>query len=200
MTYFAAPPALRKRIRGALRLDRPQPSASRWRWSWTFLAPVATGAFAVLSTVNVALLAAFPSNDERVADEVVTSHVRAFMTSRPIDVVSSDQHTVKPWYAGKLDFSPPVRDFAADGFTLAGGRIDYVNGRAVAALVYRNGEHMIDLFIWPASGTEDAPAPIARRGYNVLHWSNAGMAYWAASDIEASSLERLQRLVASSAM
>ncbi|MGE5616474.1 MAG: anti-sigma factor family protein [Bacillota bacterium] len=164
------------------------------------MAPAATGAFAVLSAINVALIAAIPSKEDRVTDEVVTSHVRALMTSRPIDVVSSDQHTVKPWYAGKLDFSPPVTDFAAQGFALAGGRVDYVNGRAVAALVYRDREHLIDLFVWPASQGEEAVTAIERRGFNVVHWSSGGMAYWAASDAEAASLERLRQLVAANAM
>ena len=197
LTYFQAPPELRDRIRATLRARRPE-RASWWRhWSWTALAPLATAAFAVLSSVNVALIAALPSSEERVADEIVASHLRALMTARPIDVASSDQHTVKPWYAGKLDFSPPVKDFAAEGFALVGGRIDYVNGRTVAALVYRRGAHFIDVFEWPASGeTGEEPATLARRGYNIVHGSNDGMAHWLASDLETPLLLQLEALLA----
>jgi anti-sigma factor RsiW len=197
LTYFEAPPELRKRIRTSLRAAGGVERAPWWqRLSWTVLAPAATAAFAVLTSVNVALLTAMPSKDDRIADEIVTSHVRALMTSRPIDVVSSDQHTVKPWYTGKLDFSPPVKDFAAEGFALVGGRIDYVDGHMVAALVYRHREHLIDAFLWPAAD-EREPATLTRRGYSVTHASSHGMTLWLASDLEAPALMRLETLIAS---
>src|SRR5205823_14982913 len=107
-----------------------------------------------------------------------------------------DRHTVKPWYAGKLGFSPPVADYAGDGFPLLGGRLDSVDGEPVAALVYGHERHMIDVFVWPAdSAPGKAPARLALRGHNLLHWSSAGMTYWAVSDLDSAELAALQRLM-----
>ena len=160
------------------------------------LAPAAGFALAALLASNVVLLAMQPSPEERIAHEVLSSHVRALFTERPIDVESSDRHTVKPWYAGKLGFSPPVADYAAEGFALVGGRLDSVDGDPVAALVYRHDRHMIDVFVWPAdSAASSSPARLALRGHNLLHWSFAGMNFWAISDLDASELAALQRLM-----
>lgn len=212
MTRHAAGPALRARVRAAVQAqaDQPLPAApasavrrERSPLSWWvrghgrgFLAPVASAAFAVLVTSNVVLLATRPSEDDRIAHEVVASHVRALFTDRPIDVESSDRHTVKPWYAGKLGFSPPVADYAAEGFALVGARLDSIDGEPVAALVYRRDKHLVDVFIWPAASPASlAPERQALRGHNVLHWSSAGMRFWAVSDLDASELATLQRLM-----
>jgi anti-sigma factor RsiW len=153
-------------------------------------------AFALLVSSNVALYSMLPSKADLTAQEVVASHVRALVAPRPFDVESSDRHTVRPWYQGKLSFSPPVTDFASEGFSLLGGRLDYLDDAPAAALVYRRDKHVIDVFIQPASSHDEAPTACARRGYNLLHWSANGMSYWLASDVEAGELVRLHGLLA----
>jgi anti-sigma factor RsiW len=201
LTRFEAPAALHRRIRAALQAKSAESRGSWWRrLSWAALTPAAGMAFAVLVCANVVILAALPSREDRLAEEVLASHVRALVASHAIDVASSDRHTVKPWYTGRLDFSPPVADFAADGFKLMGGRLDYVDGRTVAALVYEHGGHEIDVFIWPAPAAARVGASsFARRGYNLVHSNHAGMSYWIASDLEAPDLGRLEQLIAGNA-
>ena len=121
---------------------------------------------------------------------MVAGHARSIVTEHLIDVASSDRHTVKPWLSAKLDFSPNVVDLANAGFPLAGGRVDYIDNRPVAALVYRARQHVIDLFIWPQEKAADAPIrERAAKGYNILRWSEGGMAYWAVSDVGADDLK-----------
>jgi anti-sigma factor RsiW len=109
-------------------------------------------------------------------------------------VASSNQHTVKPWFAGKLDLSPPVKDLAEEGYPLIGGRLDYLNNQPVAALVYRHGEHIINVFVGPAA-TPPEPANATRRGYNLLRWTHEKMDYWAVSDADADTLQKLHKLL-----
>lgn len=199
LTRFRAPAGLHRRVRESLHSSEARRTETWWqRLRWPALVPVAGVALATLATVNVAFLASLPSEEDRVAANVLDSHLRALISSRAIDVVSSDQHTVKPWYAGKLDFSPPVTDYGAQGFALVGGRIDYVEGRSVAALVYQHRKHFVDAFIWPAAGSSSkVPASLERRGYNLVHWTRDGMTYWLASDLETAELMRLEALLAS---
>jgi len=111
------------------------------------------------------------------------------MADHMLDVVSTDQHTVKPWFNGKLDFSPPVKDLGAQAFPLIGGRLDYIGGRSVAALIYQHHKHVINLFIWPANEKDSKPAAfVPIQGYNVTHWSEAEMTFWAVSDLNEKEL------------
>ncbi|HEY2255163.1 MAG TPA: anti-sigma factor [Variovorax sp.] len=165
----------------------PRPAATRpWRWLQAlglFGAGAAT-AWGLALTLLVAPM------QEATSEAVTDSHVRSLMAAHLADVASTDQHTVKPWFAGKLDFSPPVVDLAAVGIPLTGGRLDYIGGRAVAALVYRAGQHVINLFVWPAAdATDSAPQLLSRRGYNVVHWTEDGMQAWAVSDLNATELQ-----------
>jgi len=153
-------------------------------------------AFLILNSaaaVCLAFLVSFalvrPSAQQQLVQEIVSSHVRSLMANHEMDVASSDQHTVKPWFDGKLDFSPPVKDLAAQGFPLIGGRLDYLNNRAVAALVFHRAKHAINLFIWPTNeGNSDAGARPSVNGYNLIHWSHGGMTFWAVSDLNEKEL------------
>ncbi|HEX3381926.1 MAG TPA: zf-HC2 domain-containing protein [Paraburkholderia sp.] len=134
------------------------------------------------------------------ADELIESHVRAQVSGRDIDVISTDRHTVKPWFNGRLDYSPPVEDLAASGFALEGGRLDYIAHQRVAVLVYRYGKHVIDVYVFPqgtaggaARGIDGAaPAALAHDGYSIAHWDAAGMTWWAISDAAPDALSGLE--------
>ena len=128
--------------------------------------------------------------------DVVAGHVRALTAAHLFDVQYTDQHTVKPWFLGKLDFSPPVADFAAQGYALAGGRLDYLGERGVMALVYRRHAHVINLFVWPqATEADSGVRSDSRQGYNVAHFSRAGMAFWAVSDLNPEEFKAFVGLV-----
>jgi anti-sigma factor RsiW len=180
---FQAPDALRQRVRAAVRAAARAPTPPRFtvRGVWRPLALAASLAVVALGSWRLALERAA---GETLADDVLASHIRSLMPGHLMDVASTDQHTVKPWFNGRLDFSPPVYDLSARGYPLLGGRLDYVDGRAVAALAYGRRRHRINVFLWPSGrGPAAAPATRTQQGYHILHWTTADYTYWVASDL-----------------
>ena len=184
----AAPPALQLRIRKAVGIE-----AARARPTW--LAMAASIALAVVVSSSGTWLATREPSQDAVADAVIAGHLRSLMAPQPIDVASSDRHTVKPWFAGKIPQAPRVVDLAQEGFPLAGGRIDVIGHTPVPTLVYRRRQHVISVTAMPAAA-RDAAAPTARamQGYNLIGWTADGVTYRAVSDLNASELETFARL------
>jgi len=197
--YFSAPAELRQRIKA--QLPPPAKSVFPWyAWNWNRLTTALTGAFAVCLTLLAMVILTRPSSVQPLTEEIVSSHIRSLMANHALDVTSTDQHTVKPWFNGKLDFSPPVKDLAEQKFPLIGGRLDYLAGRSVAALVFQRRQHIINLFIWPASVADASPAVLpSRQGYQVIHWMAAGMTFWAVSDLNEKELMEFVRAYATAA-
>lgn len=186
--YASAAPALRARVLAALPAAGTPAPAPRPRW-WHVWPELAGAVAAVLA------LAWGASVPPSLTDELVASHIRALQVDHLADVVSTDQHTVKPWFNGKLDFAPPVVDLAAQGFPLVGGRLDYLGGRTVAVLVYRRARHPINLTIWPHPGPATMSATVQQQGFYVVRWRAGGMDYAAVSDVAAPDLVRFVALL-----
>ena len=205
-TYRTAPDELRAAVKAriaAMTMPAEQPpfKANDNRVSWWRRLPRPKsgsvvpfgGGFALAACL--ALIFLMPSAGS-LPDAVVSDHIRALQPGHLMDVVSTDQHTVKPWFDGRLDFAPPVKDLAAEGFPLTGGRLDYLAGKPVAALIYKRRQHVIDLYVWPDGGQLDrGPTSGSRSGYNFLHWSQDGMSFWAVSDLGADELADFVKLV-----
>jgi anti-sigma factor RsiW len=180
---YAAPLGLRRRIEASL----PQASAPSRR---AVLRGFAMGS-AVSAIAATGLVAIVLRNDDaqRIESEVVSAHLRSLQAGHLTDVLSTDQHTVKPWFNGKLDVAPPVVDLTAQGFTLIGGRLDYVDTRPIAAIVYRRRAHVINLFVAQTASTEPHTAKLETlQGFNIRRWSERGLNYWAVSDLAADEL------------
>jgi anti-sigma factor RsiW len=180
---YAAPPALRRRIEAAL----PQPRLTSRR---SLLRGFAMGsAVSALAATGLVAIVLRHDDEQRILSEVVSAHLRSLQAGHLTDVVSTDQHTVKPWFNGKLDVAPPVIDLAAQGFLLIGGRLDYVDGRALGAVVYRRRSHVINLFVAQAAAAGHRAARTETvQGFNIRRWSERGLNYWAVSDLGADEL------------
>ena len=194
--YHTAPKHLARSIRANLRtLAEAEQPRRRAVWGW-FASGAAFACVATLA-VTLSLVPAGPRGNE-LEDDLVAAHVRSLMVNHLTDVASSDQHTVKPWLSARLNFSPPVQDFAAQGFELVGGRLDYVEGRMVAVLAYKRRLHRVDVYVWPAAS--DAPERTSTRdGFNMERFARGGMSYWIVSDVSRGDVEDLARLLASAA-
>ena len=190
---YTAPAALRQRIEAAL--PQPRQAPNRRAVLRGFAMGSAVSALAATGLVAVVLR---QDDIERIQSEVVSAHLRSLQAGHLTDVISTDQHTVKPWFNGKLDVSPPVIDLTAQGFTLIGGRLDYVDARAIGAVVYRRRQHVINLFVSQTSSTEQRAAKTNTiQGFNIRSWRDRGLSYWAISDLNADELnefgERYER-------
>ena len=194
--YEHAPISLRKKIRADLDAATA-PAVTSWIPVWRWLAVTA----AILLVASVSWYA-WPrlqnsaASSPVTAAEIIDAHVRSLQPGHLMDVASTDQHTVKPWFDGKLAFIPPVKDFADEGFPLVGGRLDVLSGQNVAALVYARRKHIINVFVWPTK-EPDTPihAPGSRQGYQWVHWRHQGMEFCAVSDVSASDLHEIAQLI-----
>ena len=212
--YHKAPAGLRQRIQFSLReeiaerpsrgvsLEMPLRSQSKqseprtvfFGTQWNWLALAAAIILAAIIASNLVPRLQRPGTDQLLATQLIASHVRSLMANHLTDVASSDQHTVKPWLDTKLDFAPAVPDLSGKGFPLVGGRLDYLDNRPVAALVYQRRKHFINLFVWPTeSNAAKATKTISRQGYHLLHWADSDFNYWAVSDVNADELQTFKQ-------
>jgi anti-sigma factor RsiW len=193
--YYTAPVQLERSIRDALRqavADKAMPAPTTLSWRW--LAVAATVFLAISVSWNMRPSPRQTVENDLVAENILSDHIRSLIGTHLLDVPSSNQHTVKPWFNGKLDFSPDVKDFASQGFSLIGGRLDYLMDRPVAALVYGRRQHVINVFTWPADSPLMAESHYSRNGYNAIHWSHGSMTFWAVSDIAPTELGQFKNL------
>lgn len=200
-SYFRAPDALRQRlseISAIAAKDKPDRTETRPRFaSWAIPRWLAAAAVLFLA-VDIGFQVRQPSMQDRLADEAVSSHIRSLMANHLTDVASSDQHTVKPWFNGKLDFSPQVNDLSEQGFPLIGGRLDYLNSKPVTALVYRRRQHIINVFIWPEKDGRTLETYAAtRNGYNLISLVSHGMNFWLVSDLNPKEIQELANFLRS---
>ena len=198
LEYHRAPDLLRARVLRATRAAAPSaaPREARVARPWQLMSAAAAAIVLVGGTWLVAFLPRLSASDA-IAREAVSDHVRSLMADHLADVASTDQHTVKPWFNGKLDFSPPVTDFAAAGYPLTGGRLDYLHGRSVAALVYERRKHVINVFVWPTTEAREVIAPaVTLQGYHVIPVVHERMAYSIVSDLNADELGTFARIIA----
>jgi anti-sigma factor RsiW len=203
---FTAPDVLRARIRAAIATTPaehdpalanggPRSGAQRSRW-WPQRAVVAAGlVLAAALGSGTTLLVRERAEPPSVATQVLSSHLRSLMPNHLTDVASNDQHNVKPWFNGRLDYSPTVPRFDDQGFPLLGGRIDYVGGRPVAVVVYGRRQHLINVFSWPASGSDEALTGTVANGYTMYRWRSGGIEHWVVSDVNAAELKTFAEMV-----
>ncbi len=202
LTYYPASDRLRARVRTAVRMTLPVapdrfdvPAATPWvHRRWRTAAIAATLALSVLGTRDVIGVLRSSSASTSRNRELVANHVRSLMPGHLMDVESSDRHTVKPWFEGRIDISPPVFDFTSDSIPLLGGRLDVVGGHSAAALVYRRRSHIINLFVWAADSTDETIRDGQQAGHHVIMWRRGGMRFAAVSTLALSSLRQFAEM------
>jgi anti-sigma factor RsiW len=193
LPYHRAPPGLAARIGAALPHEEPPRAVRPW-FRMPAFSLAGTGLVGALAGVALTVLVMGGQSDPSIA--VIDSHIRSLQADHLTDVLTSDQHTVKPWLSARLDVSPPVPELKDAGFPLVGGRQDYVDGHPTAVVVYRHAKHVINLFAWASSGQDKAFRKESQQGFNVVTWRHDGMVYYAVSDVEADQLAQFAKLVA----
>ena len=191
---FGAPQRLKRNVQAAILAESPRRSWMVLSWGWA--GALASIVIAFILTWGLITWRAGSSEETMLVNDIVSSHVRSMMANHITDVGSSNSHTVKPWFSGKLDYSPPVKDLTDQGFPLVGGRLDYLANRPVAALVYQRNQHFINLFVWPSTNTGiKSEDQLARQGYNLIHWTKDGMTYWLVSELNLAELNECASLL-----
>jgi anti-sigma factor RsiW len=193
--YQRAPEELRQRVRAIAPLREPRRPS--WRLpAWQLAAVAASVALLVIAGWGLWLSLLTPRSQDLLAQAVIDSHVRSLIGSHLVDIAGPDRHIVKPWFARQLEFSPTVVNLDQQGFTLEGGRADYIDHRKVACIVYRRRQHVINLFVWPATPDAGGGETLSRQqGYNLLHWVKSGFSYWVISDLNEPELQTFARLI-----
>ena len=191
---YAPPPALEQKL--AARFLREKTSLfSLWKKSWRntyVLGGAAAGIAILIFSVSIARTS---RETDAIGVEILDNHLRALQPSHLVDVPSSDQHTVKPWFQGKTDFSPPVPDLTKDDFILIGGRLEVIHQQPAAAIVYRRRQHVVSLYVSPSPGADTGTALRDLGGYHLLHWMQNNMSYWAVSDVDPTDLRQFAELI-----
>lgn len=190
--YFRAPDGLQESVLAAVRASEPIPQNVMARRAPRFWITTGLGlAAGVLLGFFAGQIRVRDASEQSLLAALTDSHVRSLVGTHLTDVISSDQHTVRPWFEGKLDFAPPVADLSGQGFLLVGGRAEYIDGRSAAALVYERRKHFINLFVWPAAaGSQEMKGEKPQRGYNIVRWRAGGMNYSAVSEIAEDDLRK----------
>src|SRR5579863_4340690 len=196
---YAPSPALEQKLAARFLQEKKSPfsfwSRSFWSGSWRnayVTGAAAAGAAILIFSVSIARTS---RETDAIGVEILDNHLRALQPSHSVDVPSSDQHTVKPWFQGKTDFSPPVPDLTKDDFILIGGRLEVIHQQPAAAIVYRRRQHLIDLYVSPSAGADSRAELRELGGYHVLHWMQNNMSYWAVSDVDTADLRKFADLI-----
>jgi anti-sigma factor RsiW len=180
----------------AVRFLKQEESPSRfWSWNWLNASVMAAAAIAVMAAIVSIPMLRTSRETDAVAAEILDNHLRALQAVHQVDVPSSDQHTVKPWFQGKTAFSPPVPDLTKDDFILVGGRLEVIHQQPAAAIVYRRRQHVIDLYVSPAAGADSKTEFRDLGGYHLLRWTQNNLTYWAVSDVDAGDLRTFADLI-----